>query len=222
MLNFPRSTYFGRKIPKEKFYANMEIDTALRQRFIAGIESVVWQNKLSKSTLNVAEGKDVIEIDILEVFLKKQESDNKLLEFMDKNLPHHIVFILRYGENAQIVVNYKTASENGTGGFKIGATYRTDWMNYGSLSLAVDGLNLDKVYENFILQVAGGKLKIANDSSLGYTIEKSKEREKLEEQIATLEAKIRKEKQFNVQVKLNNELRKLKADLLNMRGVNNE
>jgi len=213
MLDFPKSTVFGRRIPKEKFYTHMEIDTALRQRFISGIESIVWQNKLSKSTLNVAEGRDVTEIDILEVFLKKQESDSILLGFMDKNLPHHIVFVLRYGENAQIVVNYKTASENGTGGFKIGAVYKTDWMNYGSLSLAVDGLNLDKIYENFILQVAGEKLRLADDSSLGYTIEKAKEREKMEEQIATLEAKIRKEKQFNVQVKLNQELRKLKDRL---------
>jgi len=213
MLDFPKSTVFGRRIPKEKFYTHMEIDTALRQRFIAGIESIVWQNKLSKSTLNVAEGKSVIEIDILEVFLKKQESDYKLLEFMDKNLPHHIVFILRYGENAQIVVNYKTASENGTGWFKIGATYWTDWMNYESLSLAVDGLSLDKVYENFILQVAGEKLKISDDSSLGDAVEKAKEREKLEAQIAALEAKIQKEKQFNVQVKLNQELRRLKEKL---------
>jgi hypothetical protein len=47
-------------------------------------------------------------------------------------------------------------------------------------------------------------------TTLGNVIEKAKEREKLEAQIAALEAKIKKEKQFNMQVKLNEELRKLK------------
>jgi hypothetical protein len=176
MLDFPKSTAFGRRIPKEKFYTKMDIGNALRQKFVVDIEYIVWQNKLSAGTLNVAVGKNVVEIDILEVFLKQQKIDSKVLEFLDRNLPHHIVFILRYNDNAQLAIHYKEPTENHDGKFKIGAGYRTDWLPYDSLALSISGLNLDKVYENFILQVAG-------------------------------------EKQFNMQVKLNEELRKIKKEL---------
>ncbi|MBW7572492.1 DUF4391 domain-containing protein [Caproiciproducens faecalis] len=214
MLNLPKSTYFERKIPKEKFYKNLDIDSKLRQRFISGIDSIVWQNKLSKTTLNVADGANVIEIDVLEVILKGNECDYKLLEFIDSNIPHHTVFILRMQEKAQLVINFKEAIKNREGKFKISATYKTDWSDMNALTLSVNGLDMDKIYENFILQIASGKLNVTNSSDLKEAIAKAKEIDDLKAQIAVLEAKIAREKQFNVQVKLNAELKKLKEKLL--------
>nr|WP_255575645.1 DUF4391 domain-containing protein [Caproiciproducens faecalis] len=213
-MNLPKSTYFERKIPKEKFYKNLDIDSKLRQRFISGIDSIVWQNKLSKTTLNVADGANVIEIDVLEVILKGNECDYKLLEFIDSNIPHHTVFILRMQEKAQLVINFKEAIKNREGKFKISATYKTDWSDMNALTLSVNGLDMDKIYENFILQIASGKLNVTNSSDLKEAIAKAKEIDDLKAQIAVLEAKIAREKQFNVQVKLNAELKKLKEKLL--------
>lgn len=68
------------------------------------------------------------------------------------------------------------------------------------------------VYENFIGQVAGDKLKIG-ENSLEEAVNKSLEREKLEQQITVLEVRIKKEKQFNIVVRLSGELRKLKERL---------
>ena len=217
MLDFPKSTVFSRRISKEKFYAKMDIDNALRQKFVVGIESIIWLNKLSASTLNVAEGKTVVEIEVLEIFLKQREIDGKLLEFLDRNLPHHIVFILRYHDSAQLVIHYKEPTENHDSKFKIEAAYRTAWIPYDSLSLSISGLNLDKVYENFILQVAGEKLAqgemLSVESGMKNLILRAQEQEKLQAQIDALETKIRKEKQFNIQLKLNDELRALKKEL---------
>ena len=49
--------------------------------------------------------------------------------------------------------------------------------------------------------------------SIAENIQRSAEREKLQKQIAALENKIRKEKQFNRQVEMNAELKRLKKDL---------
>ena len=46
--------------------------------------------------------------------------------------------------------------------------------------------------------------------SLEHSIERDKKRQKLQREIAVLEGKVRREKQFNKQVELNSELRKLK------------
>ena len=49
--------------------------------------------------------------------------------------------------------------------------------------------------------------------SIAENIQRSAEREKLQKQIAALENKIRKEKQFNRQVEMNAELKQLKKNL---------
>lgn len=54
MLGFPASTEFNKKIPKQKFYDNLDISPALRRVFVDQIRLVYWRNKLAASTLNIA------------------------------------------------------------------------------------------------------------------------------------------------------------------------
>jgi hypothetical protein len=208
MLDFPQSTYFGKRIPKEKFYLHLEPNYAVQQRFVNEIGSIIWRNKFSAGTLNVAAGKSVVEIDVLEILLKQRPRDGKLLELVDRNLPHHVVFILLHNGLAQAVVHYKEKSGSC---FSILETFRTEWMDYRKLSLSVSGLNLDEVYENFIRQTAGKRLSESKElGSLRDQILRMQEHEKLERQIRALETKIRNEKQFNRQVEIKEEIRKLR------------
>ena len=128
MLNFPKSTEFGKKVPKEKFYSRMEISTAMKRYFVEDIEQIIWRYKLAPSTLNVSAGKNVLEIDVLEITLKKKQYTQTVFEFIDKNLPHHTVFVLICGDDAQLLINYKEAIENRAGKFKITTNYKTDWI----------------------------------------------------------------------------------------------
>ena len=81
------------------------------------------------------------------------------------------------------------------------------------LPLQMDGLNIDAVYDNFVYQIAGDALQANTGESLQDAVEREEQRKKLKKQIETLQAKIRKEKQLNVQMKLNGELKKLKKEL---------
>ena len=91
-------------------------------------------------------------------------------------------------------------------------------MDYEDLSLEIEGLNLDKIYENFLIQVSGGKLQIDDSAGIKDALAKSRERERLEALIKNLENKIKNEKQFNRQVKLMGELRRTKAKLSDSKG----
>lgn len=84
------------------------------------------------------------------------------------------------------------------------------------MSLAISGLSLDAVYDGLVRQIA----RLQGESwstaySIAENIQRSAEREKLQKQIAALENKIRKEKQFNRQVEMNAELRRLRIFLKN-------
>lgn len=78
---------------------------------------------------------------------------------------------------------------------RLTAIYSTDWLDEDDLPVHLEGLTLDAVYENFVRQIAGDALGAGESTSLKDSVEQQKQREQLEKQIATLEAKIRKEKQ---------------------------
>lgn len=80
------------------------------------------------------------------------------------------------------------------------------------MSLKVEGLNTDQVYENFVRQIAGEALSGAG-KTLKESVELDERRKELQKQIMALQVKVRKEKQFNKQVQLNAELKKLKKEL---------
>ena len=215
MWDFPRSTVFNKKIPKQKFYENLNISSNLEKQFVKEIDTIYWKNKLSPETLNISAGKSVTEIEVFEIALKEQSISNNVIQVIDREIPYHIIFILRYMDLGQVWISFKEDSKSREGKFKVYSYYKTDWLKHEELSLKIEGLDLDKIYENFILQVADGKLKVESGSGIKEAVSKAKEQEKLEVYIKNLETKIRNEKQYNRQVKLMGELRKIKVQFEN-------
>lgn len=209
MLNFPKSTEFGKKVPKEKFYSRLEMNTAMKRFCTEDIEQIVWRYKLAPSTLNVSVGIKVLEIDVLEVNLKRKDYAQVGFEFIDKNLPHHIVFMLTCGSEVQLLINFKEAIENRAGKFKITANYKTNWKPLDQIQLTIEGLNMDKVYENFITQIADTKLKVKPHETIKDAILEAQAVQKLEKEITALKAQLVKEKQFNIQMKISAKIKEL-------------
>ena len=213
MLDFPPSTVFNKWVPKKKFYENLSISSRIEKQFVTEIESVYWTHKLSPETLNVNPGIRVTEIEVFEVNLKEQQVSDNLIATIDREIPYHLVFVLRYSGKAQLMISYKEESKSREDKFKVDSYYRTDWTDYDKLTLSIEGLDLDRIYENFISQIAGDDLNLEKAEDIRDAVMISKERDRLETYITKLEAKIRKEKQFNFQLELNQELRKAKEKL---------
>ena len=95
----------------------------------------------------------------------------------------------------------------------MGTYYHTDWLEESDLPLKIDGLNVDKVYENYVRQIAGDALQAEKQESLKDSVERDNRRQELQKQIVALQQKVRKEKQLNKQIQLNTELKRLKAEL---------
>ena len=213
-IELPKSTEFNKKIPKQKFYENLEISLTLKKIFIEQVDKILWSYKIASSSTNLADGSLVKEIEVFEVFLKSPNLDDELLRHIDRAVPYHIVFILEYQGRYKACISYKEAATSGNRAFKVNSYYYTDWLDNQNLPLKLEGLNLDAAYENFVRQIAGKTLqKVASDESLKESVARSEQKELLQKQILALESKIRKEKQLNKQIQINNELKKLKRDL---------
>ena len=147
MFGFPASTEFGKRIPKQKFYENIDITPALKRVFVEQIRLIYWRNKLAASTLNLAAGEAVIEVEVFEVRLNTPQLDEAVLRQIDKEIPYHILFILTCEGKAQAWIGYKEAAASGSNAFKVSRYYHTEWMPEDELQFRVDGLSMDAVYE---------------------------------------------------------------------------
>lgn len=211
MLGLPKSTEFNKRIPKQKFYENLDISPALKRVFVEQIKLIYWRNKLAVSTLNIAAGETVTEIEVFEVRLNEPLFDEAVLKQIDKEIPYHILFILTCDGKAQAWIGYKEAAASGKAAFKVNKYYHTDWMTEDELHLSIDGLNMDAVWDNFIIQVGGVELEQGN--SLDEQIAADERKEKLVKEIEKLEKKARNEKQPNKKFELAQRVKALKEKL---------
>jgi len=199
MLGLPQSTQVDRRIPKEKLYLNANMAPQVRDAIKDQIESIIWRNKLAAGTLGLSTGETVAEIEVFEVQLRQKSMDKRVLAAIAQAIPYKILFILTFAGEAQAWMETS------------GTFYTTDWFAFDTFTIRLEGLNLDSVYENLVRHIAGGRLDSEGD--LADAVSRDKERQKLEREIAALEKKILHEKQFNRQVELNSELKKLQKEL---------
>lgn len=213
VVGFPQATEFNKRIPKQKFYENLDVSPALHRMFVDQIKLVYWRNKLAASTLNIAAGEAVTEIEVFEVRLNDPQLDEAVLKQIDKEIPYHILFILTCDGKAQVWIGYKEAAASGSNAFKVGRYYHTDWIPEDELHLSIDGLNMDAVYESLVRQIAGDKLQTDSGESLKESVERDEKKKQLEKQISVLENKMKKEKQLNRRMEMNAEIKKIQSEL---------
>lgn len=197
MLSLPQSTEYNKRIPKQKFYENLTLTPQVKRGFIDGIKLIYWRNKLAEDTVHIPKGERVTEIEVFEIKLSGPTLDEAVLRQIDKEIPYHILFLLSFEGRVQAWIGYKEASA-GVNSFKVNRYYHTDWKAEDELSLRLEGLTLDAVYENLVRQIAGTSLEcgIGNEElSLGETIALTEKREKLQKEISRLEKMAWMEKQ---------------------------
>ena len=214
MLDFPKSTVFGRRFPKQKFYENLDVSAEVKRLFVEQVKLITWVNKLSPETMNIATGQMVREIEVFRLTLQGQELDRRVLELMDKQIPYHILFLLeRLDSSVRLHVSYKEASQSGSNAFQLRQSYHTEWMRPEDLSLNLSALDMDALYESIVRQIAGDAIAAPQGESLKEAVEQTQQREKLEKQIAQLKAKMKKEMQLGRQMELRREIVRLEEGL---------
>ena len=96
MIGLPKSTEFNRRIPKQKFYENISVSPTLKRVFIDQIKVIYWRNKVAATTMNLAAGETVTELEVFEIKLNGQQLEDFVLRQIDKEIPYHILFLLEY------------------------------------------------------------------------------------------------------------------------------
>ncbi len=162
MLQLPETTELNARISKQKFYEKMDVSPALKQVFVEQVKSIHWINKIAPTTTNLAPGSEVTEIEIFKIKTTTTMLDEALFKQIDKTMPYHILFLLEHEGKYQAWIGYKEAALSGSNAFKVDTYFHTEWQEKEQINLKLEGINMDTVYENFVRQIAGDRLKTDN------------------------------------------------------------
>lgn len=193
MLGLPKATELNKKLPKTAVYARFQMDTAEKAKIDADISRITIVNEVSASKVNIAPGEKVQAFFVLQVVLKRREFNERTLIVLSKLIPQNMVLLLEYDGQAKLAV-YHTK------------LLQTPWKDPDSLSLAIEGLTMDAVWENVIVQIGG--IQVQEGNTLDQKIAQDEQKAKLEKEIARLQKQLWAEKQpkkkFELMKKIDN------------------
>lgn len=178
-MTFPKSTEVNKVMPKEAFYRNLDLNSAIKDAFVADIKRIIWQNKLSADTLHIDKGEEVSEILVLNIELKKADVNYKILEVISKNNAHKVLYILAFENKMQIALYHKKL-------------YKTPWLN-DAPEMNIKGFSMDSVWENIVKSLEFGEW--SEELTLDENLAQIERKEKLQKEIEKLEKQARAEKQ---------------------------
>ena len=216
MLGLPKSTEFNRFIPKQKFYKDLytqkSIPDKAKNYFEKQIKSITWENKIDHTTMNIAKGSFVEEIEVFRVELYDYEIDDSVLYIIDENIPYHILFVFEYNDKRKYSLSYKEISKEART-INIHKIFQSDWTSEDEDLLKFSGISLDNMYENLLNSISNNELDKFSGDTLKEKVLNNINHEKIQKQVNNLSKKVKNEKQFNRQVGLNSELKELKRKI---------
>ncbi|MFZ3166718.1 MAG: DUF4391 domain-containing protein [Candidatus Methanoperedens sp.] len=216
-IMFPKTTIIGKKIPKQRFYDNVELSTSLKNKFVEQIEGIVFANKFSKDTLNIPKTDEIEEVFVFDITLKETKFIDEIedvLTVIDRSVPYPILYKFNIREFVVYKIAYKKRNQNDINKSVV-VVYLTKKIPIDELDsfkkeidVIFNALNMKILYENI--------LKLFLHEQKG-SVEESVEDEKnclaVEKEIGRLEKLMIHEKQADKQFEIHNSIKKLRRKL---------
>ena len=199
MLGLPSTTEVDRVLPKRAFYEHLQLNPATRRSFVDDIESITLRNSIKPSTTGIPAGDVVKEVLVLEVALKGASVPEAALVAIARSNPHRLLFACTWDGRACLAV-------------LLGNLVVGQWQDAGEITLRRDPTGMDQTWDRMASQAAYG-----DEGRAGVTVEErhatDKKIKRLKEQLAKVEARHRKEKQFARRNRLFDEVKALQEEI---------
>lgn len=195
MLGLPKATEMSKQLPKKAIYAKFQMNTAEKDKIDSDISRITIVNEIAPSTVNIPAGEVVKNFFVLLVSLKRKNFEEKTVIALSKLISQNILFILECDGESKLAVYHTKIIQTG-------------WKPTEEHRIELQGLNLDKVWENIVVAVGG--ISIEHGNTLDEQITVNEQREKIKKEIAKLEKLARAEKQPKKKFELVQKIKKLK------------
>ena len=199
MYGLPQRTEINKPLHKTKVFEKFDLTASQRDSFDADISRMFITHVVAESTIpTIKAGNEIADFYIIEVSLKRREYTPKNIELLAKFIPRKILFVLHFEEKAQFAIHHTKL-------------ICSEWQQRDTLNVPLAGLDLDAVWENIVATI--GSITVQEGNTLTEQIKSDEQKSKLQKQIQLLQQKLNKEKQYNRQIEINAEIKRLKKQL---------
>ncbi|AQS59711.1 DUF4391 domain-containing protein [Desulforamulus ferrireducens] len=235
-LNIPDSCFVGSTIYKKLFYENAHLSSSDKSLFTDTINKVVWLYCLKPETINIPAYKDEVreypEIEVIEVILNKEYGLNRIAEIIMRTIPYPMLLIFKLEDKIRFYMAHQRTSQSDSSKNTIEEFISTDWLrNDSDLFAKLDikqmrFTNFYTLYSDIVDAISIYNLSAimpTDDTITGAEArELSVKIEDIEQRIANLRSKLKKESQFNRKMELNIEIKRLEQSKNKLLGGDNE
>ncbi len=199
MYGLPQRTEINKPLHKTKVFEKFDLTASQRDSFDADISRMFITHVVAESTIpTIKAGNEIADFYVIEVSLKRREYAPKNIELLAKFIPRKILFLLHFEEQAQLAIHHTKLIYSA-------------WQQCDTLNIPLTGLDLDAVWENIVATI--GSITVQEGNTLTEQIKSDEQKSKLQKQIQLLQQKLNKEKQYNKQIEINAEIKRLKKQL---------
>ena len=198
MLGFPQKTELRKPLHKKAIFDRLKLNKAQQDRVDADISRLWFVNEISPFSVGIAAGDEIKSFFVILVSLKKKEYDDKTIAMLFRMIDNKMILVLEYEGESRVAIFH-------------GKLIQTDWNATEAYSYSLQGLNLDSVWNNLVVQI--GNIKMEAERSLDEQIAVDDQRAKIQKEIERLERLARAEKQPKKKFELVQQIQKHKEEL---------
>jgi len=235
-LNIPDSCFVGSTIYKKLFYENAHLSSSDKSLFTDTINKVVWLYCLKPETINIPAYKDEVreypEIEVIEVILNKEYGLNRIAEIIMRTIPYPMLLIFKLEDKIRFYMAHQRTNQSDSSKNTIEEFISTDWLSNDSDLFAKLDIkqmrftNFYTLYSDIVDAISIYNLSAIMPTDDTVTGAKARELsakiEDIEQRIANLRSKLKKESQFNRKMELNIEIKRLEQSKNKLLGGDNE
>ena len=215
---FPQGAMFGKVLPKNKVYEHARPSARIKNLFVAQLEQIVWQYKLSPETCNMQATPAVPEIQVFSIMLKGEELAWDVLHCIDQAVPSPLLFELHREQEVQVAAAYKRKNEADSSKWVLGDYFASTWLPTGTPRSPLPlGLTLEGLYTYLLQQFLPYPPK--QGEGLQEHMNRVEAVKNIQAELHRCEAKLQREKQFNMRIPLHSQCKSLQEQLLYLQGA---
>lgn len=199
MYALPAHTLLNKQIPKKAIFEKFALTTGQRQCIDADIARIDIIARLAQDTLPaIAVGKDVQEIYVLSVSLKRKDYHPDSIKLLARLIPQRMLFVLRHEQQSQLAIVHE-------------GWHAAQWGATDEVCIPISGLSFDAVWEHLVTTI--GRITAQSEQTLEERIQKKRERERLLKEVKLLEQRMARERALSKQMQLYDQIKRLKSRL---------
>ena len=206
MFKYTDKTQVNLQFKMLELFRTIKADTNIKND-ASIVNSIVLANILSKDRTNLEESEVVKEIYVIDIFLSTQKVPSLFIECLNKNINLQTLFRLHFNDKVKYFISIKLFNE---GKLKILKTFESDWQEEIKQEFP-QTFKLESVFKSMIQKVCNIHFK--NEENYNQFVERYAIIVKIKTEIDNLIKKRDAEKQPNIKMKLNDDIRKKKKAL---------